>query len=90
MASDHTLDDALEKRVRALADRRRQTPDRIVREAVLQYVEQQEARAETAAAAVAAWEDYRATGLNATGEEVDGWLRRLAEGEDADPPNCHR
>jgi predicted transcriptional regulator len=37
----------------------------------------------------AAWEEYQATGLHLTGEEVDLWLSKLAAGEDAPMPECH-
>jgi hypothetical protein len=37
----------------------------------------------------AAWDEYLATGLHATGEDVDAWLARIEAGEDAAPPTCH-
>ena len=40
--------------------------------------------------ALAAWEDYQASGLHLTGAEVDDWLRKLETGEDAPSPPCHR
>jgi len=39
--------------------------------------------------ALRAWEEYQATGLHLTGEEVDAWLARLEAGEDIDPPAPH-
>jgi predicted transcriptional regulator len=40
--------------------------------------------------ALAAWAEYRATGLHVTAEEVDAWLAQLEAGEDAEPPTPHR
>jgi len=37
----------------------------------------------------AAWAAYQADGLHLTAEEVDTWLKKLAAGEDAKPPECH-
>jgi predicted transcriptional regulator len=39
--------------------------------------------------ALAAWEEYQATGLHLTGEEADEWLERLEAGESSNAPECH-
>ena len=41
-------------------------------------------------AALEVWTDYQATGLHLTFEEADAWLARLEQGQDAEPPECHR
>lgn len=38
---------------------------------------------------LADWEHYQATGLHLDDNEVDGWLARLENGEDAEPPVLH-
>ena len=38
---------------------------------------------------LAAWDDYQATGLHLTGEEVDAWLAKLEVGEKCVPPEGH-
>jgi hypothetical protein len=35
------------------------------------------------------WEHYRTTGLHLDEDEVDGWLARLEDSENADPPALH-
>lgn len=40
-------------------------------------------------AALAAWNDYQATGLHLTEEEADAWLASLEAGEDVEAPECH-
>ena len=40
-------------------------------------------------AAIAAWDDYRRTGLHATIEEADAWLAKLERGVSTEPPVCH-
>jgi len=39
--------------------------------------------------ALAAWDDYKATGLHLTEEEADAWLTKLGAGADAKAPECH-
>lgn len=41
------------------------------------------------AVALAAWNEYKSTGLHATEVEADAWLARLEAGENAEAPVCH-
>jgi predicted transcriptional regulator len=36
-----------------------------------------------------ALEEYLATGLHLTAEEVEAWLLQLEQGNDVEPPECH-
>jgi len=83
------LDDALKDRVQRLAETRRRSSHWIMREAIAQYVEREERRETFRQDTLRAWEDYQRTGLHLSGEEVDAWLARLEEGEDADLPPSH-
>jgi predicted transcriptional regulator len=83
------IDSELKERVQRLAAARRRTAHWIMREAVEQYVGREEKREQLRAAALAAWDEYQATGLHATAEEADAWLARLEAGEDAQAPECH-
>ena len=60
-----------------------------MKEAIEQYVDREEKRQSFRDDAQKAWDDYQATGLHLTAEEADAWLRKLAEGDDAEPPTCH-
>lgn len=40
-------------------------------------------------ALAADWQHYETTGLHLNEEDVDGWLARLANGEDVEPPALH-
>ncbi len=60
-----------------------------MREAIEQYVAREEARERLRRDALAAWNDYQATGKHVTAEEADAWLARLEAGEDATPPEPH-
>ena len=83
------LDQELKKRVQQLASARRRSAHWIMREAVEQYVSREEKREQFRQDALAAWNDYRATGLYATAEEADAWLAKLEAGADAEAPACH-
>lgn len=89
MAVSVKIDDDLKGRVQNLADARRRSPHWIMREAIIRYVEQEEARENMRQAAVNAWEDYQVTGLHATSDEADAWLVELEAGKPAEPPHCH-
>jgi len=83
------LDPDTDARVKRLADERHRPAEGVMREAVEQYVEREEARERLQQELQAAWAEYKATGLHVTGDEMNAWLARLEAGEDVDPPECH-
>ena len=89
MAMSVKLDDELKERVRQLAEDQQRSPRWIVREAVKQYVDKEEARSSFAKEAMAAWTHYKETGLHLTGEEVDDWLKTWGTDDETDAPECH-
>jgi predicted transcriptional regulator len=84
------LDSATEARLRRLAEARGKPTQGLMRDAIDQYLEREESREQMLRDAGAAWDDYQATGLHVTAEEMDGWLERLESGENAEPPQPHR
>jgi predicted transcriptional regulator len=84
------LDAELSDRLQRLADARQLSPDELARKAIEQYVEREEDHEQLNKDMVASWEEYKATGLHVTGEEVDAWLAKIEAGEDADPPVPHK
>jgi predicted transcriptional regulator len=82
------LEPELQERLRRLAEAQQRTPHGLMREAIVQYVAREEAREQMRGEALAAWEEYKATGAHVPGAVVDVWLARLEAGEDADPPAC--
>jgi len=83
------LDPEMKQRVQRLAAAQRRTAHWIMREAIEEYVDRQEKRAQFVRDGLAAWEDYQTTGLHLTEEEADAWLDKLAAGEDIEAPECH-
>ena len=83
------LDAETKARLQRLAEARRRSAHWLMREAIEQYVEREEARERLRKDALAAWSEYQATGRHVTAEEADSWLARLEAGEDAEPPSPH-
>ncbi len=84
------IDDELEGRVRRLADQRQRSAHRIMYEAVRQYVEREEQREVFRQEVLKAWDEYQATGLHATTEEVDAWLATWGTENELPAPVCYR
>jgi predicted transcriptional regulator len=89
MATSIKLDDTLKGRVQQLADLRQRSAHWIMREAITQYVEREEARESFKREALESWEAYREDGLHLTGEEVRFWLRKWGTEDEAELPECH-
>jgi predicted transcriptional regulator len=83
------LDAETKRRLQRLAETRRRSAHWLMREAIEQYVTREEQREQVRQDALAAWNEYQATGLHVTAEEADAWLARLEAGEDAEPPLPH-
>jgi predicted transcriptional regulator len=89
MATSVKLDEELKGRVRRLAETRRRSPHWIMREAIEQYVEREEARESFKQEALASWAEFRETGQHLTGDEVREWLGTWGTDTEAKPPKCH-
>ncbi|MDV6320598.1 CopG family ribbon-helix-helix protein [Chromohalobacter sp. HP20-39] len=83
------LDDDLKGRVQHLADARRRSPHWLMREAIEQYVVREENREAFKQDALRAWEDYQATGLHATADDVEKWLNSWGTDHEELAPTCH-
>jgi predicted transcriptional regulator len=89
MAVSVKLDETTKERMRRLAAARRRTPHYLMREAIDQYLQREEARESFKQEALAAWAEYEETGLHLTGEEIERWLRGWGGESDAEAPDCH-
>ncbi|WP_425527801.1 CopG family ribbon-helix-helix protein [Xylella fastidiosa] len=89
MATSIKLDDELKGRVQHLADVRRRTAHWIMREAIAQYVEREEKREAFRQDTLKAWEEFQATGLHVTAEEVEKWLSSWGTENELQAPVCH-
>jgi len=89
MATSVKLDDDLKSRIQRLADMRHRSAHWIMREAIRDYVEREEARENFKQEAVASWKAYKETGRHLTGQEVRDWLNIWGTDEERQIPQCH-
>ena len=89
MATSVKIDDQMKTRLQTLAGQRRRSAHWLIKEAIEQYVEREEARESFKQEAEAAWSAYQETGRHLTGEEALAWLQTWGEEGETDQPACH-
>ena len=89
MVTSVKLEQDLKNRVQQLAADQRRSAHWIMREAIRQYVDREEARKSFHDEAIAAWAEYQATGQHLTGQETRDWLRGWGTEAETDIPPCH-
>jgi len=89
MATSVKLDDELKKRIQNLADVRNRSAHWIMREAIRDYVEREEARESFKQESLASWTAYQETGQHLTGQEVRDWLNTWGTDKETEVPECH-
>ena len=89
MATSVKLDDDLKSRIQRLADIRHRSAHWIMREAIRDYVEREEAREDFKQDALASWTAYQETGRHLTGQEVRDWLNAWGTDKETEMPQCH-
>ena len=63
----------------------------IMREAIEQYMEREEKREALRGETLKAWDEFQATGLHVTADEVEKWLSTWgADDEQRAAPGCHK
>ena len=83
------LDDDLRDRLRAVANDRQISVNRLMNGALREFVELAELRAKFLREAEEAHRDYLETGFHVTQEEMDVWFDAVARGEDPPLPEPH-
>lgn len=83
------LDTEIRDRMKRLADSRHRTTHWLMREAIQQYVEREEAREDFKQEALASWKEFQETGLHLTGQEVGDWLKGWGTESESESPKCH-
>jgi len=89
MATSVKLDDDLKSRIQQLAEARHRSAHWIMREAIRDYVEREEAQEGFKQEAMASWTAYKETGRHLTGQEIRNWLKTWGTDEEKEIPPCH-
>ena len=84
------LDPDTRTRIENLAAVRRRSTNWIMRDAIQQYVECEEKRETFRQDTLKAWEEFQATGLYTTTEEVDAWLASWGANGELQTPKCDK
>ena len=83
------LDQDMLDRLKRLAGAKGRSTHWMLRQAVSQFVEREEARGAFRAAGLDAWQQYQVTGLHVTHNDADAWLASLQSGEQVPVPEGH-
>ena len=89
MATSVKLDNNLKDRIQHLADLRHRSAHWIMREAIRDYVEREEARESFKQEALASWTAYQETARHLTNREVRDWLKTWGTDKETEIPLCH-
>ncbi|RRW23331.1 CopG family ribbon-helix-helix protein [Ectopseudomonas oleovorans] len=81
--------DKLKGRILQLASQRQRSSHWIMREAITQYVEREEARESFKQEALASWAAYQETGRHLTSQETRAWLGSWGTDTEVELPKCH-
>ena len=84
------IDEDTRNRVKRLAEARQRSSHWMMLEAIRQYVEREEKREAFRQDGINAWNEYQATGLHVTGDEVIAWLDTWGEENEQAAPVCHK
>lgn len=89
MATSLKLDDTMKARIQGLAAQRERSAHWLMREAIRQYVEREEARDSFKAEALASWTAFQENGHHITGKEAADWLNSWGTDAEIQRPPCH-
>ena len=89
MATSVKLDDELKNRIQHLANARHRSAHWIMREAIRDYVEREEARESFKQEEMASWKAYKETGQHLTSQEARDWLNNWGTDKETEIPECH-
>ncbi len=83
------LDPADRDRIASLASIKKRTPHYLMKEAILEYVQREEARQNFIKAADTSFEHYKETGLHITLDEFSAWVDDVQKNSGAPITACH-
>lgn len=84
------LDPSDRVRIASLASVKKRTPHYLMKEAILEYVQREEARQNFIKAADTSFKHFKETGLHITLAEFSAWVDELQKDPKAPITECHR
>jgi predicted transcriptional regulator len=89
MATSVKIDEELKGRIQHLAETRQRSAHWIMREAIREYVEREEARESFRQEALTSWKAYQENGRHLSGQETRDWLATWGTDQEGEQPECH-
>jgi predicted transcriptional regulator len=80
----------LKDRLQNISNARHRSPHFLMKEAILQYVEREEARERFNQETIESWETYQRDGQHITLNEMTSWLNTWGTPEETNCPPCHK
>jgi predicted transcriptional regulator len=80
------LDEEIRERLKSLGKSKQRTPHWLMREAIREYIEREEATEARNREADEAWDEYKLTGKGVAHETMSAWFDDLEAGKDAKCP----
>jgi len=90
MSTSIKLDDEIKSRIQNIANIKERTPHWLMRKAITDFVEREEAKEAFKQEAISSWIDYKETGKHVTGDELNHWLDSWGTNEANNLPKCHK
>ncbi len=90
MSTSVKISNELKKRIQYLAEVRHRSAHWIMKEAIAEYVEKEEAKEKFKQEAIDSWKSYQETGLHLTSKETRDWLNTWGDGNEVELPECHK
>jgi predicted transcriptional regulator len=75
--------------LKVLAESKHRKPHFLMKEAIRQYLDREEARESFKQEALTSWREYKETGHHLTGDEVGAWLDTWGSQQEKAIPSCH-
>lgn len=83
------LDSSARNRIASLAAVKKRTPHYLMKEAILEYIQREEARQNFIQAAEASYAHYKETGIDMTLDEFNAWVDDVQNDPSKPIPVCH-
>lgn len=84
------LDSDIKECLDRLGENKHRSPHWIMREAIREYVDREEAREKFKQEALLSWKNFQETGRHLTHQEIGDWLDTWGTGREKKAPKCHK
>lgn len=80
----------MKERLQKIGTAKHRTTHWLMKEAIQQYIEREEAAEQFKQETIEGWEEYQRDGLHITHNEMTGWLKTWGTPDEIECPQCHK